>query len=149
MKWTQDTFHVGEWEDSNVNNNLPFGSLQAALREGNAPEWLVPTRIPDGYELVDITVDQSPMQNKYLAKYANGEQSFIITVKDYLGRGPSYVEQHEGLIEEYEVAGITYYLFSDIDMAKAVWISGSYECYVFGNVTIEELKMMINSIVKG
>jgi hypothetical protein len=70
-------------------------------------------------------------------------------VKDYLDSFPAYVEQSEGLIEECKVSGITYYLFANYDNMKAVWIVDSYECYVSGNVTIEELKMMIDSIEKG
>ena len=62
---------------------------------------------------------------------------------------PVYVEQSEGLVEEYEVSGIIYYIFTDIDLMKASWINGSYECSIFGNVTIEDLKMMIDSIEKG
>lgn len=46
-------------------------------------------------------------------------------------------------------SGVTYYIFADIDVVKAVWINGSYECDIMGNVTIEELKMMIDSIEKG
>ena len=150
VKWTQDTFHVGNWDNySKANNNLPYISLQEALEKGKISASIAPTWFPDGYELVDIMVDHSPLQKKYLAKYTNGEQFFIITVQDYLNRFPVYVEQHEGLVEEYEVSGITYYLFLDTDTAKAVWINGSYECDIFGNVTIEELKMMIDSIEKG
>jgi len=149
VKWTQETFHFGEWGSSNTGNNLPYTSLQEALGEGNVPTSLVPTWFPDGYELIDITVERSPIQKTYLAKYTQGERSLIITVKDYLDSFPSYVEQSEGLIEEYEVSGVIYYLFSNYDNVKAVWIVDSCECYISGNVTIEELKLMIDSIEKG
>ena len=149
VKWTQETFHFGEWSNSEISNNLRFASLQEALEEGNTPSWLVPTWIPDGIDLVDITVDQTPLQKIYIAKYANGEQILRITVQDYLDGFPSYVEQSDGLIEEYEVSGVTYYLFANYDNVKAVWIVDSCECYISGNVTIEELKMMIDSIEKG
>ena len=72
-----------------------------------------------------------------------------ITVQDYLDEKPVYVEQSEGLVEEYVASGVTYYIFADIDVVKAMWINGSYECDIMGNVTIEELKMMIDSIEKG
>ena len=149
VKWTQDTFHVGEWDNSNANYNLPYTSLQEALEKGKISASIAPTWFPDDYELVDIKVDHSPLQNKYLAKYANGEQSLIITVQDYLDNEPFYVEQSDGLVEEYEASGILYYLFSDVNLTKAKWINGSYECSISGNLTIEELKTMIDSIEKG
>lgn len=147
VRWTQETFQFGEWGNPNV--DIPYASLQEAIEKGNVPRFLVPTWIPDGYEMVEITVDRSPVAKKYGAKYTKGDQFLTITVRDYLDNVPVYVEQSDGLVEEYEVAGVTYYLFENYDNVKAVWIVDSYECYISGNVTIEELKQMIDSIVKG
>ena len=149
VKWTQETFHFGEWGNSEADNNLQYSSLQEALEKGKITTSLVPNWLPSGYELVEITVDLKPLQTAYKAKYTNGEQSFVITVRDHLDGDPVFVEQSDGLVEEYEVSGITYYLFLDINVVKAAWVNGSYECDIFGNVTIEELKMMIESIEKG
>ena len=149
VQWTQETFHFGEWGNTDVNSNLQFHSLQEALEEGNTPSWLVPTLIPGGFDLADITVKQTPQKKTYKAKYKNGEQYFVITVQDYLKTDPVYVEQNEGLIEEYEVSGIIYHIFADVDLTKAKWIYDSYECSISGNITIEDLKMMIDSIEKG
>lgn len=149
VKWTQETFHFGEWGDSNTNNNLPYASLQEALENGKITTLLVPQWIPNGYELVDINVEYCPLHTAYKAMYTKDNQKFRITVQDYLNQIPVYVEQSDGLIEEYVVAGVTYYLFENYDAVKAVWIVDSYECYISGNVTIDELKQMIDSIVKG
>ena len=149
VKWTQETFQFGEWGNANVDSDLPYASLREALEKGEIITALAPNWLPSGYELVDIKVDIKPLQTAYKAKYTNGEQVLRITVQDYLDKIPVYVEQSDGLVDEYEVAGVTYYLFSDINVVKAVWINGSYECDIFGNVTIEELKQMIDSIEKG
>ena len=150
IQWTQETFHFGNWKDSpNEGNTLPYASLQEALVDHNVSTPLAPGWIPCGYKLVVITVEQAPSQRIYRAKYASGESTLKITVQDYLEKIPVYVEQCDGLVEEYVVSGITYYIFEDINVVKAVWINGSYECDIMGNVTIEELKMMINSIEKG
>ena len=149
VKWTQETFHFGEWGDSNVTDNLPYASLREALEEGRITASLVPNWVPAGYELIDINVEYKPLQTAYKAIYTNGEKEFRITVQDYLDEIPVYVEQSEGLVEEYEVAGVTYYLFENNKQVHAVWIVDSYECYIAGEVTIDELKMMIDSIEKG
>ena len=149
VQWTQETFQFGEWGKSNTDDDLPYASLQEALEKRKITEPLVPTWIPDGYKLVSITVDQNPKQNKYRAIYTNCEKELKITVQDHLDKGPLYVEQSEGLIEEYVVSGIVYYIFMDNDLAKAKWIKASYECSISGNLTIEEMKMMINSIEEG
>ena len=149
VKWTQETFHFGEWGESSTNDDFSYSSLQDMLAKHEITTLLVPNWFPRGYELADIAVVQTPLQKTYSAIYRNGEQDLRITVRDYMDETPVYVEQSDGLVEEYEVAGVTYYLFSDIDVVKAVWINGSYECNIFGNVTIEELKQMIDSIEKG
>lgn len=149
IQWTQETFHFGDWGNSDADNNLQFDSLQDALEQGNVPVSLVPTWIPDGYELSDIKVERTPVKKIYRAKYVNVEKELIITVCDYIKQSPIYVEQSEGLTEEYEVSGNTYYLFSNLEHNRAVWLYESYECDVSGDVTIEELKLMIDSIQKG
>ena len=149
IQWTQETFHFGEWGDSNSKDRLPYSSLQEALTKGNTPASLVPTWFPEEFALVDIMTSQTPMQKTYRAKYEKGNQDLIITVREYLNGEPHYVEQSEDLVEEYTVEGITYYLFSNLDNAKAVWITGTFECYISGNVTIQEVKQMIDSIEKG
>jgi len=149
VQWTQETFHFGEWGESDSDNNLPYKSLQEALEKGNTPSWLVPTYIPDGYRLMDIKTEQTPVKKVYTAKYKNGESVLVIKVRSYLEGDPVYVEQNEGLIEEYKISDITYYLFSNLEHNRAAWLYESYECDISGEVTIEELKKMIDSIQKG
>lgn len=149
IQWTQETFHFGQWGKSDSNNSLTYTSLQEALEKGNTPSWLVPTYIPEGFSLTDITVEQSPLKKLYTAIYIKGGHTLKIAVRDYLDKSPVYVEQNEGLVEEHADAGITYYLFENNEQVQAVWIVDSYECYISGNVTMDELKLIINSIEKG
>ena len=148
VKWTQETFHFGEW-GSSTNVDIPYTSLKEALEKGKVSASLSPTWIPDGYDLVDINVECKPLQIAYKAIYTNEDRELRITVQDYLDGIPVYVEQSEGLVEEYEASGITYYLFKNNERTQAVWIVDSYECRITGELTIEELKLMIDSIEKG
>ena len=149
VQWTQETFHFGEWGNSDPINNLSYDSLQEALDQGKITKALAPTWFPDGYEFDNITIEQTPLKKIYTAKYKREGKTLIITIQDYLGKSPNYVEQSEGLVEEYNVFGITYYLFSNYGTNRAVWLCESYECDISGDVTIEELKEMIDSIQKG
>ncbi len=149
VQWTQETFHFGEWGESDSDNNLPYKSLQEALEKGNTPSWLVPTYIPDGYRLMDIKTEQTPVKKRYTAIYTKENDLIRITIQDYLDGDPVYVEQSEGLVEVCEISGITYYLFDNNKQVQAVWTVDSYECYISGNITIDELKQMISSIEKG
>ena len=149
IQWTQETFHFGNEGKSEPESKRSYDSLQEALDECNTPTWLVPTYIPQGFALESITVEQTPLKNKYTAIYVKGNQNLRITVRDHLGKSPNYVEQSEGLVEEYKDNGITYYLFENNNQVQTIWIVDSYECCIAGKVTIDELKLMINSIEKG
>ena len=149
VQWTQETFHFGDWGKSDPNSNLQFASLQEALEYGKITTPLAPTWLPDGYELSDITVEITPLKKTYTAIYANVKKNLVITVRDYLDGDPFFVEQSDGLVEEYDVSGTIYYLFSNQGQNRAVWLYESYECDISGEVTIDELKKMIDSIQKG
>ena len=149
VQWSQETFHFGEQGNSDAHNSLPYTSLQDALEKGNVPTWLVPTYIPEGYVLSEIDVQTTPLRKTHKARYTYGEKVLIIVVHDYLDSAPVYVEQNENLSEEYVVSGITYYIFTDVDLNKVKWINGSYECSISSNISIEDLKMMIDSIERG
>ena len=149
IQWTQETFHFGQWGNPDSRSKLAYDSLQDALEQGEITTPLAPTWFPEGYELDSITIDQTPLKKAYKAIYIKGEQRLRITIRDHLDKSPYYVEQSDGLAEEYEVSGITYYLFTNLEDSRAAWVQESYECDISGDISIEELKEMINSIQKG
>lgn len=149
ITWTQETFHIGGWgqaADPNSDGNLPYTSLNELLISAGIKSSLIPTWIPNGYQLTNVKIDQTPLQKIYYAYYENGERTLKITVLNHLDADPEYIEQSDGLVETYEVDGITYHLFTNNQRTQAVWVTGSYECYIFGDLTIEEIKQMIDSI---
>ena len=149
VKWTQETFQFGNWGNSAPSDNFPYTSLREALDCGGITTLLAPTWFPDGYELEDIQIEQTPFRRIYAAKYTKNDKILLVTVREHFDGIPIYVEQSDGLAETYEVLGTTYYLFSNHDYANAAWITDSFECYISGDLTIDELKQMINSIQKG
>lgn len=150
-KWTQETFHFSAWEgdEPRTDGVLKYGSLQEALLDAGINHVLVPTWIPDGYELDDIKAEETPTQYIYYAIYRNEEKIIKISVRDYLDTDPQYIEHSEGLVEVYERSGVQYYIFENEVQIQAVWTVDSYECYLSGDVTIQNLKLMIDSIEKG
>lgn len=151
VTWAQETFCFGDGNQSTANSDseMPYDSLQEALLATNRDPTVIPTWLPDGYELSRIAITEDPMRKKYVAIYKNGERHLKIVVQSYLDNDPEQIEQSDGFLEKYEVSGIAYYIFSDISQMRAAWINGSYECYVSGELTINQIKCMIDSIGKG
>lgn len=153
-QWAKETFSFVSGEDTqntepNPKNIDKYTSMQQALAETDQESDFVPTWIPDGYKLEEITIDENPMQKVYVAIYRNGDAFVMVTVKSYIDADPEKVEVNEELVEIYEASGIEYYIFSNNGQLRAVWIKDSYECYISGDLTIEEIKTMIDSIGKG
>lgn len=126
-----------------------YDSFKKALAEAGETFQGVPTWMPDGYTLQDIRVDETPMQKNYIAFYVNGERRLQITVKSYIAADPEKIEINEDLLEVYTAKDTDFYIFSNFEKLRAVWLNGSYECNIFGDITMEEIKLMIDSIVKG
>ena len=153
-KWAKETFSFvsdnGAGTDTpEPSDGLTYKSLQQALEEARNRSDIVPTKLPERYILQQVIVDETPMRRAYMAHYKCGKASLTITVQAYLEADPEKVEINEELLEIYEASGVEYYIFSNLDQLRAVWIVDSYECYIAGELTIEEMKMMIDSIGKG
>lgn len=153
-KWAKETFSFVVGEDTQVSepakeDGLQYDSLQELLEETNRTTELVPVWIPEGYQLKDIMIEESPERKTYIAIYKNGEKEAKIFVQSYLLFDPENVEANEDVLEVYEVSGVEYYIVANNEQYRAMWIKDSYECYISGDLTIEEIKMMIDSIGKG
>lgn len=149
--WAQETFHfqIGEEarvDDPNPERKLQYSSLEDALYRIEAVTGVAPTWIPDGYVLVDITVLDSPIQKTYSALYKNRENYLKITVRSHLDGNPEQIEQGEGDSKVEVIDGVEYFYFTNYDQNRVAWINGSYECYISGDVTVEQLEEMVNSI---
>ena len=152
VTWAQETFSFSmgvEVSEPTPNDNGDYSSILDALRANNRDFILMPSRIPDGFKLMDITVSENPKQEVYIAFYENNEKTLKISVKSFLEGQPEQIEQSDDLLEIYPFSGVDFYIFSNYEQNRAVWLFGTYECYVSGNISVYELKEMIESIEKG
>lgn len=65
VKWTQETFHFGQTDDSRNperEDNTPYAGLQDALDKLNIHVALVPAWIPEGYVESTVKIYETPKQ---------------------------------------------------------------------------------------
>ena len=153
-RWTMETFSFVSEESPESNDPSPdyggaYASLQDILRENSRDPEIVPTWIPDGFILTRLEKDITPAQEVYRALYLNGEKELKIRIKNHLPADTYHIEIEEEILETYIVRGTEYYLFANDDQTRAVWVKESYECNISGDITIDEMKQMIDSIKKG
>lgn len=155
VQWTQETFHFGvasEVDGSEIphaENENSFAGLQDALTNYEITTLLIPTWMPDGYQEVEVNIEDTPRHRQFAAKYQFGENTIRIRVADYFDEAPAQIEKSGSLLEIYLVNDIEYYLFENNGQMQAMWINQNYECYMSGTISLSEIKQMIDSIEKG
>lgn len=152
--WGKETFSFFSNTDSDSNDPSPddeeeYTSLRDALEDNNRDSDMIPTWLPDGYALEAIKKDVTPVQEVYIAQYINGKNEITIRIRSYLQGDPEKVEINSDPVEIYEVSGVQYYIFQNVDQMQVAWIFDSYQCNISGDLSTEELKLMIDSIQKG
>lgn len=152
VTWAQETFSFSmgvEVSEPKTEDDFEYESLKDLLSKHNQNPDIVPTWIPEKYQLTDLRFEASPVQETFLAVYHCGDEVLKISVQSYLSQHPEQIEMSENYSETYVHSGIEYYLFSNNNQHQAAWMVESYECYISGDVSADEMKIMINSIVKG
>ena len=150
--WSQEFFHFEdetqgtESAEPGKQDDLEYTSLQDALDKFKITESLIPAWFPDGYQLSDVSVLDSPREISISAIYKNNDKDLIVSIRRLVASKPEDIEKSDSVVLAYDANGTTYYIFNNHDRIKATWVVGEFECYIVGNVTVEEMKEMIDSI---
>lgn len=151
-KWSLEFFHFENYLQETtspppeMSNPVIFTSLQEALDVYKITQKLAPTWLPDGFHLSEIEVALSPKEIVFYANYFHSEDEIVISIRQLLSSLPVEVEKSDDAVEIYEHNGIAYFLFSNLGRIRAVWVIDEFECFITGNITIDEMKAIINSI---
>lgn len=152
--WKDGVFSFVVTDDTKATQPQPdasliYPSLQDALEDSGSRTDIVPTWIPEGYTLTDISIVESPQKRVYTAIYTKDDSVLNVTVRSFLTSNPANIEINDNLLELYQSAETDYYIFKNDQMLQAIWFDDSYECVISCDLTLKELKMMIDSIEKG
>lgn len=127
-------------------NNAELKSLQDALNQHEVTEKLAPTWMPKGYTSKDMRIMNSPRVLNVSAIYEKDGSELVIKIRQTIGVQAPQTEKNDDFIELYVVDGVEYYIFSNTETLQAAWSIGEFECLIIGKITLEEMKMMIDSI---
>lgn len=83
----------------------------------------------------------------FIFSSSQGGFSINVTVYESLAQaGTRIYEKSAGPVEEYYTHNICHYIAKNIDTYIAVWLNGNVECFIQGNLSEDDIKMMIDSI---
>ena len=145
-RWTSEQFSFVKDEVNVPDPQLTYASLQDALDDCGVTDKLSPTEFPEGSELSSVRIREEKDGVLISAKYTMGERVFFIALRKTSDAPYSEVEIEDPNIELYFVNGIEHHLMVDVKQMKVAWNNGPWECYIAGDLTREDLLMMIDSI---
>ena len=119
------------------------------MRANNRKSDMIPNIIPDGFTLEKVEKSITPVKEIYRAFYLNGDKELRIRVQNHIATDIQNIEIEEEFSEIYTLSEIDYYILANVEQIRAVWVVDSYECMISGDVSMNELKLMIDSIRKG
>ena len=142
--WTENVF---QFETRGNMDNID-DIWKQELNTYEIPTSVLPTKIPKGFVLQDWKVNEQQMSGdiEFSSLYLRGESFLTISAIRYSRNKSSNIEKDNAEVEKYSVGGITYYLFENLNNHVATWYVDNLECVISGDISTDELKMMIDSI---
>lgn len=146
-KWTSEKFaFVKVDEEKDEYQNELFLSLQDALDDSGATEQLIPTWFPNGSELSDIQTREKKGSTVISATYILNGEKFFISIRNSIGVPNMEIEINDPGVESHWAGGIEHHFMDDVKQKKVTWRNGSWECRISGNLSRDELLLMVDSI---
>lgn len=118
------------------------------------PSIRLPEYIPDGMEFISCQVSIDTDGESYMMWFENSETNENIALNQFIYSDEQFAktfgfEIDNEYSEQYIVNDITHYIESNYDDYSVVWFSENRSYYVGSNLSLEEIKKIINSYYGG
>ena len=157
-QWTKDVFsfsdgkyHSGYTEegkgDITFKNNELIDIYTEILMQG-CDASVVPTWIPDGYILSELSTTETPQSTNIVALFSSGDKFIKIfyAIHTETVNAVPYYEKSDDEVKVEKIAGVDHYFFQNADQYVCCWVREGVECSISGNMTQEELQKIVRSI---
>lgn len=150
--WTHEVFSFMYPPISDISSNISedqsqgYESLQAALDANSITQVKAPTWIPENFVQSDVIVIPHLKSKEIQAYYICEDLSLVMSITQFEETYSFQYEKDENSVEEYEINGITHYLFTNNGKAVATWNINFVECSIYGDITLPDMKKILNSM---
>ena len=149
-RWTEEKFHF-EITPASEDGTTDYTFREASRKRG-LPQSLIPTWYPKGFESsepIDDSVED--YVDSVYCEYINKEEnrSYSVMVSRYYDSNSIAAivyEKDDTKVEIYENNGRNFYIMSHLDTLTATWSDGKMSIDISGQLEINELKHIIDSI---
>lgn len=144
-RWTEETFHFDIVQDND--RTLLF---QETATQAKIPQDFVPTWVPDGFEGAEPQVDTvENYMTSIICVYSNQEKTYSVDIEHYYNKADIetlVIEKDDTNVCSYESNGKTFYIMSDMEYLTATWTDGTFVETISGQLSMDEIKTIIDSI---
>ena len=149
VQWTEQ--HFSFLPQNNLPQECPGAVTYAEVQETVAQltiQSVLPTWYPEGTMLEEMEINDLLNGTSVDVLFSLGEDVFSlsISVYDTKQEGTAQYEKNEGYVEPYYVNHVPHYIMENMGRRTAAWQNGNTENAIQGDLTVEELKQMIDSI---
>ncbi len=160
-RWTEEAFHFStSIQPDEDQQNLPnatadgeFSTLQEALTACGILDPVAPNWLPESFEIDTVSVTPQVGVVRIRASYRAQDKNLSVMVRQYDSpeRMDSGVfEKDSGNLTLYEQGGNVHYIMSNNAQVTATWTLGDRTiCSISGDLTVNEMKQVVDSIYKG
>ena len=148
--WTEETFHflTGQEQNGQEEQNALY-ALSVAVKK-KTDTSVIPKWAPQGTQRNGLP-KESGRTDRFvvLGTYTVGEREFTvrIIIHDMPPELYTGTYQKDATVEEdYYAGSICHYIVGNNETVSAMWVNGCVEGHIQGELTLEELQKMIDSI---
>lgn len=148
-RWDEELFSFEKEEPAAeaTAQDSEYATLEEALAAYGAPGDLVPSYIPEGYELEGFEYFVDAMGNiNFTCAYVKDNSYITWDYILYAVEDSSFYSKDGDDPEVYRFHGIDHYIMTNVGKYLAVWQRGNFECSISGYESRDELIKSIESI---
>ena len=150
-RWTNDTFRfisrytVGEPDDG---MSPEYRDIVRSTLAGWGAEDLFPTWSPEGFEASEPLITSDSKSDTISVDFNKTGENFFVSITRYRSpiSAPDTYEKDDTPVDEYLSNGKLFYIFPNVGTLTATWFDGEFMVMINGNLTIDEMKAVIDSI---
>lgn len=141
-----------QWNDLHTieNFNVTGTNFATILEKLGITFRMAPNAFPEGYSLeyVTVTKDYQKKQISFFAYYLNkrNDTDISVLISPYQNSGMGTIEKDDRPVVTYEAGGTEWYIMHNLDNLNVVSLNSAYEILIYGNITLDEAKKLIDSI---
>lgn len=158
-RWTDETFQftsnsgeaaqfdsgmAGKTENGSYYNSILSGVEECKIRNDIVPTWF-----PEGATMEKLEIVKDEIADSVTAYFTIGEEEYFFV--DIMRCGAlsadSFIfEKDDTPVEQHLVGTKMFYIMSNLDTMTATWSDGTVIVSVVGNIPVEKIKTILDSI---